>query len=649
MDNNDIDGHQYNTRSKGPVNNDGQKKNKKKGFKVVDTLPKNIITINKNTSNTIVNNDNTIKKYDISSDTKNDINMLIIKSLVDIANKKMKKKNYDKMILDHEDHSSDEDFTEENSDDEFEVKIGLNENVQYTEEERAYIKKMDKKQLNELVIKENQIYEALRADVPVRFKILNSNMKTRTIANILNRVDHFYTLDPTDNEYQKLYPWVEQLDKIPFNKIVPPIITDKDSPVKIQSYLSKTRQIMDDAIFGHDAAKTQILSILAREIANPESGGNSIAIQGPMGNGKTTLIKEGVCKAMNRPFAFIALGGMQDSSFLQGHEFTYEGSKCGRIIEMIIESNCMNPVIFFDELDKVSDTPKGEEITNLLCHITDSSQNKEFHDKYFSGIDFDLSKATFIFSYNDESKINPILLDRMYRIKTEGFDKKSKTKIACDYLLPKLLNEFSFNKDDIIFTEEAIHNLIDHHSNNEKGVRNLKRNLETIIAKLNIMRYLKPELVKLSVIKELDTDHNITKDTNQEDGKQVGEAQDQETQVVEQVEETQVVEQVEETQVVEQVEETQVVEQVDEQEENQILEKELTSDKDDDKIVTEDENIKLQVTTTVSEEPNVINDINRIINFKIKNFKIPYTVTEDDLSCFVKSNKTNPSLEFMYT
>ena len=93
----------------------------------------------------------------------------------------------------------------------------------------------------------------------------------------------------------------------------------------------------------------------------------------------------------------------------------------------------------------------------------------------------------------------------------------------------------------------------------------------------------------------------------------------------------------------------QVVEQVDEQEENQILEKELTSDKDDDKIVTEDENIKLQVTTTVSEEPNVINDINRIINFKIKNFKIPYTVTEDDLSCFVKSNKTNPSLEFMYT
>jgi ATP-dependent Lon protease len=85
-----------------------------------------------------------------------------------------------------------------------------------------------------------------------------------------------------------------------------------------------------------------------------------------MGNGKTTLIKEGVCKAMNRPFAFIALGGMQDSSFLLGHEITYEGSKCGRIIEMLVETGCMNPVIYFDELDKVSDTPKGEEIIGIL-------------------------------------------------------------------------------------------------------------------------------------------------------------------------------------------------------------------------------------------------------------------------------------------
>ena len=81
----------------------------------------------------------------------------------------------------------------------------------------------------------------------------------------------------------------------------------------------------------------------------------------------------------------------------------------------------MNPVIYFDELDKISETPKGEEIAGILTHLTDTSQNSQFHDKYFAEINFDLSKCLFIFSYNDESKVNPILKDRMYRIQTKGY------------------------------------------------------------------------------------------------------------------------------------------------------------------------------------------------------------------------------------
>ena len=84
----------------------------------------------------------------------------------------------------------------------------------------------------------------------------------------------------------------------------------------------------------------------------------------------------------------------------------------------------MNPVIYFYELDKISDTPKGEEIAGILTHLTDTSQNTQFHDKYFAEIDFDLSKCLFIFSYNDESKVNPILQDRMYRIETKGYNQK---------------------------------------------------------------------------------------------------------------------------------------------------------------------------------------------------------------------------------
>merc|ERR1712072_1497477 len=129
---------------------------------------------------------------------------------------------------------------------------------------------------------------------------------------------------------------------------------------------------------------------------------------------------------------------MQNSEFMIGHDYTYEGAKCGRIVEILQECGTMDPVFYFDELDKLSDSPKGEEIANLLCHLTDTTQNDRFHDKYFSGIDFDLSKATFIFSYNDESKINPILLDRMIKIRTKGFDTKDKLSIAKDYLIPRV-------------------------------------------------------------------------------------------------------------------------------------------------------------------------------------------------------------------
>ncbi len=430
-----------------------------------------------NDSETIVNDSNKYSKKIKEEDTP------LVTMLVKLANKRLKEKLGNKF--------------EDEEEEEFEIEPfeNLHNDIHYTLEEREYVKKLDKSKQEEIFKKENHIMDILKSDIPIRFKILNSDLNDRAKANVLSKVDHFYTLDPTDNEYQKLLPWVEQLDKIPFGKYCQDVISRNNPIEEIQTYLSNTKKHMDNAVYGHETAKTQILSVIAREISNPNSGGNSIAIQGPMGNGKTTLVKDGVCKAMNRPFGFIPLGGMQDSSYLIGHEVTYEGSKCGRIVEILTETNCMNPVIFFDELDKVSETPKGDEIMNLLCHLTDASQNKDFHDKYFSGIPFDLSKATFIFSYNDESKINPILLDRMTCIRTKGFDKKEKTKIVENYVLPKTLKEFGMSNDDVTFEEDAIHKLIESHCKDEKGVRNLKRNVETIVAKLNITRYLCPEKV----------------------------------------------------------------------------------------------------------------------------------------------------------
>ena len=124
--------------------------------------------------------------------------------------------------------------------------------------------------------------------------------------------------------------------------------------------------------------------------------------------------------------------------------------------------------------------------------MTDSSQNSQFHDKYFAEVDFDLSKCLFIFSYNDESKINPILRDRMYRICTKGYDQKQKTIISNQYLLPSIRNQVKFGEDDIIITEESLSHIIDKLCNKEDGVRNLKRCLEIIYTKLNLYRLMKP-------------------------------------------------------------------------------------------------------------------------------------------------------------
>ena len=124
--------------------------------------------------------------------------------------------------------------------------------------------------------------------------------------------------------------------------------------------------------------------MMGQWISNPSAMGTAIAIKGPMGTGKTTLVKDGISKILGREFAFIALGGTGDSSFLEGHSYTYEGSTWGKIAQILMDSKSMNPVIYFDELDKVSDTPKGEEIIGILTHLTDTSQNSQFHDKYFS-------------------------------------------------------------------------------------------------------------------------------------------------------------------------------------------------------------------------------------------------------------------------
>ena len=327
---------------------------------------------------------------------------------------------------------------------------------------------------------------------PYRLSVLDADIPLHFKSIAYKKISTLKYMEPSDGEYYKIKNWVDTFMQIPFGKYKNLPLSLENGVDETHEFMTKAKVVLDNAVFGLDDAKLQVMQMIGQWIANPSAIGTSIAIKGPMGTGKTTFVKEGISKILGRDFAFIALGGATDSSFLEGHSYTYEGSTWGKIVDILVKCKCMNPIIYFDELDKLSDTPKGEEITGILTHLTDTTQNSKFHDKYFSELEFDLSRCLFIFSYNDETKVNPILKDRMYRIQTKGYNTKEKSIIANDYVIPNIRNQVKFDAKDVTIPNDVITHIIDKFTNNEDGVRNLKRCLEVIHTKLNLYRLMKP-------------------------------------------------------------------------------------------------------------------------------------------------------------
>lgn len=362
------------------------------------------------------------------------------------------------------------------------------------DDELGYFKKKlsNKEQLkimNDLRTMNKHMY----VEKPYRLSLLQSSMPPKFKSIAMQRLNQLSMMEPGEPEYFKLKNWVDNFMRIPFGQYKSLNVNINDGIDRCSEYIKFAKNQLDKCAYGLNDAKMQIMQMVGQWMSNPSSMGTAIAIHGPPGTSKTNLVKEGISKILGRDFAFIALGGCGDSSFLEGHSYTYEGSTWGKIVQILIESKSMNPVIYFDELDKVSDTARGQEIIGILTHLTDTTQNSQFHDKYFSEIDLDLSKCLFIFSYNDENLVNPILKDRMYKIATKGYDVKEKIIIARDYMLPKIREQVGFGVDDIIISDEVLTHIINNQARGEEGVRNLKRTLEIIHTKLNLYRLVKAE------------------------------------------------------------------------------------------------------------------------------------------------------------
>ena len=276
----------------------------------------------------------------------------------------------------------------------------------------------------------------------------------------------------------------------------------------ISKYLINIHTILDNAIYGHQLAKRQVERVIGQWISGEQTG-YTLGFEGPPGVGKTSLAKEGIAKCLlgangtTRPFAFIAIGGEPNSSTLVGHNYTYVGSNWGKIVDVLMQKKIMNPIFYIDELDKISKTEQGREIIGILTHIIDSTQNMHFQDRFFSGIDLDISKALFIFSYNDVNCLDRILLDRIHRIQFKHLRLDEKIVIVNKYILPSICKDMNL-LEHITISDAVIEFIIQEYTN-EPGVRKLKELLFEILGEINleILHGISTNIYPIDISKEM--------------------------------------------------------------------------------------------------------------------------------------------------
>lgn len=285
----------------------------------------------------------------------------------------------------------------------------------------------------------------------------------------------------------------------------------KKSIFDIQDYLKYVENTLDNCVYSHNNAKKQVVRIIGQWM-NGDGESLSASVLGFEGNpgvGKTTLAK-GLAKCLldenkeERPLSIIAIGGDANASSLVGHSYTYVGSTWGQIVQILMEKKCMNPIIVIDELDKISKTEQGKEIIGILTHLLDPSQNKNFQDKYFTGIPLDLSKVLFILSYNNVEALDKIMLDRIQRIRFENLSVEDKLVVAKKHLLPEICGKFGLT-NMFEFPDETLKYIIEFHTL-EPGVRKLKEKLYNIVAEvnlniLNLKEYNIPIIVSIDDVK----------------------------------------------------------------------------------------------------------------------------------------------------
>jgi ATP-dependent Lon protease len=314
---------------------------------------------------------------------------------------------------------------------------------------------------------------------PKLFQLLDLSCDDYAKRLAISKFKDLEKMSNEDSEYFKLKSWIDNLIDIPFGKYKKPGFMDLQNNDDKKIFLDNAQICLDKLIYGQKKTKNHVIEIIGKMMVNNQCGGSCFGIYGQPGTGKTTLVK-GLGEILGLPVIFISLGGLSDVTYLNGSHYTYIGSCVGRIISGLKQNGCMNPIFYFDELDKVSTSEKGEEIINLLIHLTDPVQNNHFIDQYMDGISIDLSRSMFIFSFNNYRRVNPILLDRLNVIKFHNYTESQKIYIARHYIIPNIVKEYQ--DINICIHKNVLLNIVKKTS----SIRTIKKKLEKIISRLNI-------------------------------------------------------------------------------------------------------------------------------------------------------------------
>lgn len=304
------------------------------------------------------------------------------------------------------------------------------------------------------------------AVAPLRIRVLQSALPESVRMTIFDKLQV--------GACSKYIDWVNAALRLPLGVLAPPV----DPPhMPVGTSVARARATLDAHITGHDLAKREVLKLVCQaRLGGACASSYALGLEGPPGTGKTHFVRTALARALGRPLITIPLGGATDISYLLGSVYTYEGSKEGRLAAALVEAGCVNPVLHFDEVDKISTTERGNEIVSTLIHLVDPSANNALRDRYLHDIDIDFSRCAFVFTYNDASRVHPILLDRIKRVRVDAPTDTERAAIVRDHLIPRARVRLATRLD---LSAAAVDHLL---QRARGGMRGVEKELDHVIA-----------------------------------------------------------------------------------------------------------------------------------------------------------------------